>query len=350
MQSVPKFALRRLRIAEGVAEAHLDADVLTAFAEQNLADHERADVMKHLAGCRECREVISIALPEAELPATSAVRATSRGVLDGPVLRWGVLAAGILIVASVGVVIVQHQHPIPNVASLQKNTNSAQSDRLPPAEPSLKNSVSQDGSAMRAAGVGAYSSPQQGSGNPGNVTESNPARQRAPIALRARQIETELTAQNIPPSLIHNHSSVQNSKDPASQTTTGSGSATTIQIPRWIVTPSGALQRSMDAGKSWENVNPVLDAPLPDGTDSQLVFHVVASKGLEVWAACSGGLLFASTDGGNRWSLITPSSDNATLTGDVTRIEFTDQRKKVTSSTGELWVTSDDGVNWQKWQ
>jgi hypothetical protein len=343
MQSVPKFALRRLRMAEAVAESHLDANVLAAFAEQNLADRERADVMKHLAACRECREVIAIALPEAELPATYAVR-VNRGVFGWPVLRWGSLAAGILIVASVGVVLVQHQHSTSNVASVQKTANGSVSG----GQSSLKNSMSQDGSAMQAAGVGAPSSSQQEGGNPASVTESNPARHRAPIAPRARQTETELTAENIPPSLIHKHSSLQ--KDSAVESVPGSVSAPTMQIPRWLVTPAGALQRSMDAGKSWETVNPALDAPLPARADSQLVFLVVASKGLEVWTACSGGLLFASTDGGNRWSLTTPSSDDAKLTGDVTRIEFAGQQKKVRTSTGELWVTSDDGVNWQKWQ
>jgi hypothetical protein len=331
MQSVPKFVLRRLSAAQAIAESHPDAEVLAAFAEQNLADRERADVMEHISACRECRDVIAIALPEIELSTVSAVQVSNRGVFGWPVLRWGALAAGVVIVASVGVVM-QLQHSDSNVALIQKST------KVPEAQPSL----------------------QQSADNPGNVAVPNHEKHNATVATKIGQGEPELTAKNIPPSFIHNHSRFQRNgpdsnsgvadkKDPGSQST--SASIPAAKIPRWTITPSGTLQRSMDAGKLWENVYPAaaLDMAIDYSPDSQFVFHVVASKGLEVWAACSGSQLFASTDGGNRWSLITPSNDDVRLTGDVTRIELTDQLQRITTSTGELWVSSDDGVNWQKW-
>jgi photosystem II stability/assembly factor-like uncharacterized protein len=37
------------------------------------------------------------------------------------------------------------------------------------------------------------------------------------------------------------------------------------------------------------------------------------------------------------------------LTGDVVRIEFPDpQHGTVTTSTPEIWITTDDGQSWQK--
>jgi hypothetical protein len=276
--------------------------------------------------------VIAIALPEIELSMAYAVRASNRGVFGWPVFRWSALAAGVVILASVGVVVVQRQHSISNAALVQRNTDVPETVQ-PPLQSSADNS--------------------------GSVVEQNHKKHNVSGAPDKRQDESELTAKNLPPSLVHNHSRFQrngpdsnsevaNTKDAGTQSIS-LASPPAARIPRWTIASSGALQRSMDAGKNWEDVNPGLDAALPGGTNSQFNFLVVASKGLEVWAACSGGSLFASTDGGNRWSLITPSNDDVKLTGDITHIELTDQFEKVTTSTGELWVSSDDGVNWQKW-
>jgi hypothetical protein len=57
--------LVRSRLAKmPVAGPHPDAGLLTAFAERSLAGHERESVLAHLAGCAECREVVTLAAPE----------------------------------------------------------------------------------------------------------------------------------------------------------------------------------------------------------------------------------------------------------------------------------------------
>ncbi len=120
MTEVPKIVVDRLRAAlpkrAGPARAHPDADVLTAFAEQALSATERDGVLEHLALCEDCREVIALALPAADIVAaplaaeTEAVRATvSRAGAPAPhklsfawpSLRWAALAAGIAVVAAV---------------------------------------------------------------------------------------------------------------------------------------------------------------------------------------------------------------------------------------------------------
>ena len=65
MEQLPKIVQQRLR---GPAKpgVHPDPDLLTAFAEKSLNDRERAHVLQHLVECADCREVLSLAMPEIE--------------------------------------------------------------------------------------------------------------------------------------------------------------------------------------------------------------------------------------------------------------------------------------------
>ncbi len=63
-------SLRRELAAIPRVGEHPDADVLNAFAEGALLERERNAVMAHLAGCAECREVLSLIAEEA--PQTDA--------------------------------------------------------------------------------------------------------------------------------------------------------------------------------------------------------------------------------------------------------------------------------------
>ncbi|HZW96254.1 MAG TPA: YCF48-related protein [Candidatus Eremiobacteraceae bacterium] len=109
MQELPKIVLDRLREdrlrLDGVAEAHPEADLLTAFVEHSLADAERARVLEHLARCTDCREIVTLALPATDAVAITTSSAPVRNRwFNWPALRWGVVAAGIIAVASIGMV------------------------------------------------------------------------------------------------------------------------------------------------------------------------------------------------------------------------------------------------------
>jgi len=142
--------------------------------------------------------------------------------------------------------------------------------------------------------------------------------------------------------------------------------------PRWTINASGALQRSFDQGKSWQRVNvnanalpvtganfaPAAAAPRAKDkeTDKALkrdastpTFRAVAATGSDVWAGGSGGALYHSVDAGNHWTRVVPASAGAVLTGDIISLEFTDvEHGKISTSTSEVWTTSDDGQSWQK--
>jgi hypothetical protein len=133
-------------------------------------------------------------------------------------------------------------------------------------------------------------------------------------------------------------------------------------LPQWSINSNGGLQRSFDAGGTWEDVNVEAAAvdtlPQAEGeaggaaqnvkkTATPLVFHAVAAIGPEVWAGGSRGLLYHSADSGTQWMRISPSSGDAVLTGDIAGIQFTDaQHGAITTSSGEVWTTSDNGQSW----
>src|SRR5215472_3297892 len=99
MMDVPKIVLERLRGSAKFGE-HPDADLLTAFAEQALGKHERLRVLEHLARCPECRDVVSVAQPEAS-EMQGSFRLMKPSLLLSPKLRWGGVALCAVVVASV---------------------------------------------------------------------------------------------------------------------------------------------------------------------------------------------------------------------------------------------------------
>src|SRR5271156_2716689 len=124
MQNVPKIVVKRLQ--SPAPESHPDADLLTAFAEKSLAGRERGDVLEHLARCRDCRDVVALGLPATEAAVLTRSESATRGWFSWPALRWGFVAAGIVAVASVGVLQYKQRHQ----GKMLVSTNVMPQDRL----------------------------------------------------------------------------------------------------------------------------------------------------------------------------------------------------------------------------
>ncbi len=120
MQNVPKIVRDRLRAAPPVV-SHPDADLLTAFAERSLPDRERTVVLEHLARCGDCRDIVALALPEVESVQTT-VRPSPSGWFTWPALRWGFVAAGVVAIASLGVLQYQRRSQPQTTASALKQS------------------------------------------------------------------------------------------------------------------------------------------------------------------------------------------------------------------------------------
>jgi hypothetical protein len=109
MQNVPKIVTERLRAMAVTVDGpvghpleHPDADLLTAFAERSLPQRERGTVLDHLSRCRDCRDIVALALPATEAMET-VPKPVRSGWLTWPTLRWGFAVAGIIAVASFGI-------------------------------------------------------------------------------------------------------------------------------------------------------------------------------------------------------------------------------------------------------
>jgi len=110
MQDVPKIVRERLKRTTPAVN-HPDADSLTAFVERSLPELEHDIVLEHLARCHDCRDIVALSVPESE-PVEVEAAAPARGQwLRRPAIRWAFVAAGIVAVASVGMVQYRRHEP-----------------------------------------------------------------------------------------------------------------------------------------------------------------------------------------------------------------------------------------------
>jgi Photosynthesis system II assembly factor YCF48/Putative zinc-finger len=119
MRELSKIMRERLRVTARATAAHPDADLLTAFAERSLTGRERAGVMKHLAQCGDCREVVALALPPEVEDALVAKGGSRASWFRLPVLRWAAVAVGIAVALLAGTL-------NPNQTMRTRSTNELQ--------------------------------------------------------------------------------------------------------------------------------------------------------------------------------------------------------------------------------
>lgn len=131
MDPLKKLVADRLR-AQPAGAPHPDAEALSAFAENALLPTERQTVIAHLASCADCREVLFLSAPQA---------AEVQQVVSVPrprfhlALRWGTLAACIVIAAAV---LVTRHEP---TQTYQVAKSSSPSGYVAPAAPVAEQST-----------------------------------------------------------------------------------------------------------------------------------------------------------------------------------------------------------------
>jgi len=434
MQNVPQIVRERLK-ATPPAVDHLDADVLTAFAERSLPDGERAIVLEHLARCGDCRDVVALALPEPDAAQAVTIPARS-GWPAWPALRWGFAAAGVVVIASFGVLQYQHSRSTMKVATYSRQESVTARVQSPPpsaalaSEPQKAEDKVQPSAAPMAGAPGklpeaklisrvappvppepqhrvaiggtiggphmpiqqqqqttknlqvvmpaAPIAKQQSAGASANLSVPS-ASETGSVHGAAIQIETsqaEVQAQNqpAPEQLFDKDESARLGKvDKAKPALNGRGFAHLVALtPRWAINSAGGLQRSLDQGQTWQEVDVTAGAALSvaksmtaastsrakesyaekkalKAAASAPVFRAVAVTGPDVWAGGSQGMLYHSADAGNHWVQVVPSSAGMTLTGDIVGLLFSDaQQGRITTSTGEIWTSNDQGQTWQR--
>src|SRR5579862_5065262 len=445
MQNVPKIVEDRLRVA--VRVDHPDANVLAAFAEHSLPERERAGVMQHLASCGDCREVVALALPEMESGQTTARVVPS---LAWPVWRWGFAIAGIVVIASFGMLQYQRRtqkpsvavylaphaegekttaqtQPLPTVSEPAKPVDKIESSKVPmkpaaaPAarlrdeyavakekaagaevqrqlphgplqfDRSQQFSKLDNPTAAPSSGLKPQTSPPVG--GPTITTEQVRVDGQSPAVDIEAQNSPTLTLQSQPmgiqPTAGHDETKVDKAK-PA-QTLIGnykklggpapeppqSQAVGSAALARWNINAAGGLQRSFDLGATWEDVavnggsavgaagamaanlansNSITmerakmkDAAVQKTVSATPVFRAVVANGADVWAGGASAALYHSIDAGSHWARVVVSSAGSSPTGDIVSLDFPDAlHGKLSTSTSEVWGTSDGGQTWLK--
>jgi hypothetical protein len=438
MEQLPKIVQRRLQ-ETAKPGVHPDPDLLAAFVEKSLNDRERSQVLQHLADCADCREVMSLAMPEIE-STPSPIPERSRW-LTWPVLRWGALAACVVVVSAAvtlhyergqaGESSVAEKTPAVPV-SLPAENNAAQPPReklaakIPPPAPfqsdrdsgfarklakqqeenmdagtlaarttvsaphglhekdrGLSNNRLADAIAVKSAdkpapsagmvaapapvppAKAAQTAPEAEARNdtvasaPGTVTETvtvegattsvletvqTPARQTKDESTKnEEQKESRAARAGAVGAVAMGDRKTDSLSTTVEQNASGDyakRSEAGRHAPRWTLSVGGALQRSIDSGKTWHTIQ----------VASNVVLRALAANDFDIWVGGAAGALYHSSDAGQHWAHVYPVVDGKPLTADIVAVEFSDTRHgKLTTSEHETWTTSNAGDTWQKY-
>ena len=116
-------------------------------------------------------------------------------------------------------------------------------------------------------------------------------------------------------------------------------SSANARLSRWTISSDGQLQHSVDSGNTWQ---PVVVA-------EHATFRALSANGPDIWVGGPAGLLYHSFDSGAHWIQVKPATSDTSLKADIAAIEFTDIRQgKITTASGEVWLTDDAGQTWHK--
>lgn len=385
MAEVPKIVRARLAV-KADAGTHPDADLLTAFAERSLLPRERETILAHLSQCAECREVVVLAAPASEQIVLQP--GTKTRWLGWPVLRWGALAVcGVVVVAAVSL---RHRSEQPAVyvekqqAALQNEATTRAS--VPPTASPEKDRVAMDlksraDTGKTAAKDSVVRHPAEkemfvAKAKPVPVPAAPPTESK--VAVSAGNLENkpsesldagiasmaaapaardEVAAQAPPAQAQMAQANLGKAKPASNLAANAFDKSSTAKreaaggvpavlapfaykktAPRWTLSADGTLQRSLDAGKTWKTIPVSADA----------TFTAVAAMDADIWVGGTHGALYHSIDAGEHWVQVVPSNGGQPLTSNIIGIEFTDTlHGKISTSSQEVWTTSDGGQAWQ---
>jgi hypothetical protein len=391
MLSLPQIVRRRLP-RQVDAAPHPDPDQLSAFVERCLPEAEHAGVLQHMAACTDCREIVFLSLPAEEV-GQQAIAKTRVGWMQWPALRWSAVAACALVV---GAAVTLHRQPRSEMAPPSVAGVGSDRDAMPskssratsnPSEIVVLNDGKDNAEKMQEnfAKLGAENPhfAMQLNSNSEPMVQSHPAqrakisrvpapntsnsdasarldgRQQAPReedrrAEKRDEVPSNL-AMNVPSAApaANAEPTTGKAKEPLSKNEVAAeakksalrdeqGATSTgglVLAPRWTLSSDGTLQRSFNAGTTWETIPVAANAKL----------RALAANGNEIWVGGSAGALYHSSDAGNRWAQVKPTAAGQSLNSDIIGVEFTDtQHGKLTLVDGKAWTTADGGQSWSE--
>ena len=377
MKQLSPNALRTHLAHRQPADPHPDADLLTAFAEDALLDHERAGILAHLAACPDCRAIVHTAADAEPDPAPQLdpVRPQLRTWIPGVAL-----AASLIVMAASSIVFYRTLHTSPVRTQTVASAPAQQIPSAPPATPAPQLSATAPATAMPAAPKHARTATRTAPSTPAQTEEARvgaaappppPPRpgisssqtlgdlafqkaQNTPSPADEAQLQAELRGQTAYRGAMSAAktaprpapSSTQSVQVESSNAFTGSLQTTQPAVrgliaaptprPHFRITDSGQLERSTEPG-AW--------FPVPIAADAH--FRVISISGPDVWAGGDHLRLFHSADNGLTWTEVQlpATADRAHA---IVHIRIDDPRKLIVEDdTGSTWTTTDAGATWQ---
>jgi len=366
MPELPKIVTQRLQ-TKATDQGHPDPELITAFVENSLPQRERNQVLEHFARCGDCREIVSFSLPEYPVAISASARPAGSPWLSWPVLRWGAVAACLVIVGAA--VMLRHESrskseeiiawKAPEARTRNENAAAPEPDHMqaqnqvatqpsqaahdalsgtPSARLRVKKvpatAINDKELSTQVAGE-LRSQVAQANSAAGEATPSAPSSAMDELVPgRAKDVPLEARAAN-----ATGGPRVQAKTSMAASAMSKTAYPSAALVPRWTLTSDGILQRSLDSGATWETV------PVP----GQPTLRALAADGLDIWVGGSNGALYHSSDAGQHWTQVRPIANSELLSADIIGVEFTDlQHGTVTTSAKETWVTADAGQTWLK--
>jgi len=388
---ISKIVGRRLQ-AKAKAGMHPDPNLISAFAEKSLGQREHLQVMEHLAQCSDCRDVVSLAIPQGGATTVIAAARGGSGWLSWPVLRWGALAACVIVVGAAVTlrypkpesaqrsIVARHTDTVAEVKSAvgaQMATKGSgtmanfASPRLPEASSNMAASEAETGRASKQVNVYGIAVPA-----PRADRAKSPATSAGSVfatATAAKPVEQSAAADSSLSEMADARPSADltelvpgRAKDALEESQAVKAKAATGDVilpgpeiasaapqvmskaslrttpnlvPRWTLSTDGTLQRSLDSGRSWTTIT----------VSNRTIFRALAASGFDIWVGGSGGALYHSSDAGEHWMRVQPVANGESLTADIIGVEFTDTlHGRLTTSNQETWTTADSGQTWQR--
>jgi len=277
-----------------------------------------------------------------------------------------------------------------NVTANANNTNAFQSQAPTPAvPPAFSPQQSLNGLGLTPQGAATSTLAAAGGDRPGRTIggpeeaqkqaqelDTLAAQRRSDIVLQPSRATSGAEVARAKPAEVANSNAPKPEAadayalSPANGTNFSQSATLAAETARWSINAAGGLQRSVDQGKTWQDVD-INTAPPPASTNLQFamkssrektlskdkadakeapaVFRAVSANGPDVWAGGSGGTLYHSTDAGAHWLRVVPSWSGVMLTEDIVSLQFADpQRGRILTSSSEIWTTVDAGQTWQK--
>jgi hypothetical protein len=340
--------LRQELARDRQGEPHPDADVLTALSEGALQLREREHVLKHVAVCGVCREVLGVAAAAAidaagdidPVVVTRPARQQQRAFLP-----WASIAAGLLVVCSTVLFYQQRQAPSKDTAGA---TNEAaklpapgiqqQSQQIAAvkqnetlAETAIHSRQRQMQAPVLTQGmtaVGAIQSDQKESAKKSELDQ--------PIVLQASTPAAEMEAPSVAMKKAAPVPSVPAFMNDGTERALSAASVTSAAHPHWRINSQGRAERSYGDG-AWQTVLP----------HEQARMRVVSVFDTEVWIGGDHSRLYHSSDNGATWNLIAlPDKDSREHS--IAHIHFqTAQSGTVKAEDGTVWTTLNGGSMWK---